>query len=240
MSFIISLQTVGGENGEDRKEALRKLHEIEPASRAPCTRSRQSPESRPASIKGLLPRSKLEQISPAALLPTGTAPDHLESWARQRLLALCSLMSIPQPVVIIFDGLDGFFGSPEKGRMLACKIIEIQADTTESSVLLGLNDDLWQSVFDKHLPSAHKDRLTSDVVNLEGISPDDAEALLRGRMTRAGIEDEQIAAFLADSWRLRIIAAQRKWIAPRKRSPHGGSKVAGDQKRRQASSTAAG
>lgn len=137
-----------------------------------------------------LPTQEQAQPSPSA------PPGGLESPAKHRLLALCALLSLPRPLVILLDGLDGLFDHPEVGKVIAYQMSEIQSSSRRTSFLLATNEDLWQSAFGHQLPSALEDRLTTDVITRKGIDTISARQLLRERMQRAGIGEETMVDFL--------------------------------------------
>lgn len=96
------------------------------------------------------------------------------------------MMALWRPVVLLVDHLDGYYRNPDSGVTIASLLMDL-VDTQGLHVLLSLNQDVWQATFAHHLPSALEDRLTASQVLLRGLREADALALLRLRLTQAGM-----------------------------------------------------
>ena len=107
--------------------------------------------------------------------------------ARERLLQWLRLASLYRPVLIIADGLDGFFQSETAGMEIAGIITGIRETVPRSVTLLFLNQDIWDSVFEHHLPSAWLDRLTGEPQPLLPISGEAASELVQNRLERTSL-----------------------------------------------------
>ena len=107
--------------------------------------------------------------------------------ARERLLQWLRLASLYRPVLIIADGLDGFFQSGTAGMEIAGIITGIRETVPRSVTLLFLNQDIWDSVFEHHLPTAWLDRLTGEPQPLLPISGEAASELVQNRLERTSL-----------------------------------------------------
>lgn len=104
--------------------------------------------------------------------------------ARERLLQWLRLASFYRPVLIITDGLDGFFQSESAGMEIAGIITGIRKTVPRSVTFLSINEDIWESVFEDRLPSAWKDRLTGEPQKLYPITSEAASELIMLRLKR--------------------------------------------------------
>ncbi|MEM9017487.1 MAG: hypothetical protein AAGC68_10775 [Verrucomicrobiota bacterium] len=107
--------------------------------------------------------------------------------ARQRMLQWLRLSSHYQPLLLLADGLDGFFRSGTAGMEIAELLTGIRDSVPRSLILISLNEDIWNTVFEGHLPSAWMDRLAGDTNQLHPIAPDAARALVYRRLERCDL-----------------------------------------------------
>ncbi len=107
--------------------------------------------------------------------------------ARERLLQLLRIGVSYRPVLLIADALDGFFGSDSAGMDIAEIVTGIRENVGRSLTLLCVNDDVWKSSFENHLPTAWLDRITGETTRLRNISPEAAAELVTARLARADV-----------------------------------------------------
>ena len=116
--------------------------------------------------------------------------------ARERLLQFLRIHSFYRPVLLVADGLDGFFQSDSAGLEIANLLTGIRQSIPRSVILLCLNEDIWDSVFENRLPSAWLDRLDGEIENLRSISPEAAAELVRKRLERISLSFSSIDQFI--------------------------------------------
>ena len=122
----------------------------------------------------------------------GTTP---EMQARERFRVLGDILAGGRPVVYVADHLDAFYEDREGGLDIAAMLVDLAAMLRRGLVVLSVNDDLWHSVFNGHLPSAFEDRLSARRLVLEGVDIEGAWLLIADRMNRSGIPDDVAARF---------------------------------------------
>lgn len=115
--------------------------------------------------------------------------------ARERLLQLLRITTDYRPVMIVADGLDGFFASESAGMDIAEIVNGIREKVPNSVTLVCLNEDVWNSVFENRLPSAWLDRLTAETARLRAISPEAATDLVKSRLRRHSISEPAASRF---------------------------------------------
>lgn len=116
--------------------------------------------------------------------------------ARERLLQLLRIHSFYRPVLLVADGLDGFFQSDSAGLEIANLLTGIRQSIPRSVTLLSLNEDIWESVFEQRLPSALLDRLDGETETLRAIAPKAASELIRSRLESTPLSFTGIDRFL--------------------------------------------
>ena len=116
--------------------------------------------------------------------------------ARERLLQLLRITTDYRPVMLVADGLDGFFASETAGMDITEIVNGIRERVPRSVTLVCLNEDVWDSVFKNRLPSAWLDRLTGETSHLLSITPEAAGDLVLSRLRRTSISDSAARRFL--------------------------------------------
>lgn len=116
--------------------------------------------------------------------------------AKERLLQMLRIAVLYRPVLAIADGIDGFFSSENAGLAIAGILSEIREHVPRSIGVLSVNEDLWDSIFEKQLPSAFLDRLTGDRAPLYPISPEAAADLIRRRLSDIAVADSAKERFV--------------------------------------------
>ncbi|CAN5499553.1 hypothetical protein BH23VER1_BH23VER1_24930 [soil metagenome] len=119
-----------------------------------------------------------------------------EGEAKGKIRDLLRLAALHRPVVFVIDHLDAYFRNPDAGRTIAYMVTELQQMVPRELAILSLNEDVWETAFQGVLPSAFEDRLTSNVVNLKGVTAEAAEDLVRARLAAAEISGDETDAFL--------------------------------------------
>ncbi|MBP6782465.1 MAG: hypothetical protein KA152_01660 [Verrucomicrobiales bacterium] len=115
--------------------------------------------------------------------------------ARERLLQLLRITTDYRPVMLVADGLDGFFASETAGMDITEIINGIRERVPRSVTLVCLNEDVWTSVFENHIPSAWLHRLTGETSRLHSISPDAAGDLVLSRLKRTSMSESAARGF---------------------------------------------
>lgn len=141
-----------------------------------------------------------DALEPLRGLPNGEA--------RERLLQYLRISTECRPAAFVADHLDGFFGSDTAGMAMAEVLTSIGGEVPRSISLLCLNEDVWDSVFEKQLPSAWLDRLTGEPATLGGIGLESAVALISTRMQAAGISRETAQQFA------NYVRVEERWEDP--------------------------
>ncbi len=125
-----------------------------------------------------------------------TAPALNESFYQARLTELLRLASQVTPLVLVFDHLDGVHGEGAATMQVARTLAEFRSALPRALIILSVNQDLWSGSFQKFLPSALEDRLTSERIVLRDLTAEQGLRLLEHRLQQAGIAHGEGAAFL--------------------------------------------
>lgn len=128
-----------------------------------------------------------------------------EDEAYRKCLQFLRILASFRPLVLIVDGLEGFFSSASAGLEIATIVAGIRDEVPRTITVLCLNEEVWDSVFGDKIPSAYLDRLTGENSRLKPIAPEAAHELVAFRLGRIGVPGSAARKFsdrLADthSW----------------------------------------
>ena len=100
---------------------------------------------------------------------------------------MLSLMATVASPVLVVDDTEGLSTSPQDALALASFLSNISQSCPGTSVILSVNDDIWESSFLPHLPGGLADRLLAYKVTLEALKAEEVEAIINKRAgDRAG------------------------------------------------------
>lgn len=118
--------------------------------------------------------------------------------AHARVIQLMRIASECRPITVIVDHLDGFYGSDTAGMAIAEILTSIRTEVSKTLTLLCINDDLWDSVFEKQIPSAWLDRLTGETTRLKPVTSKSARALIASRLAGINVGQKQVDEFISE------------------------------------------
>lgn len=120
------------------------------------------------------------------------------SEAKRRTVQLLQISSNLTPLLIVVDHLDSCHGSDSAGMEIATIVTSISESLPNSVLIFSINEDLWQSVFEDNLPSAIKDRMNGENLELEAINANDAADIIIERLTNNGIPHQLAYQFSSE------------------------------------------
>lgn len=100
-----------------------------------------------------------------------------------------NLIMLVEPVVLILDEVEGLSSDSDAALRAACCLTSLWESAPRVSVILSVNDDVWNSAFVPRLPLGLRDRLEDIVIRLDSLSEEEAKALIT---VRAGDESVKI------------------------------------------------
>ncbi len=103
------------------------------------------------------------------------------SGSEDRLQSLLALMGLVEPVVLVFDETEGLSNQPEAGLRVAAFVVQLRQACPALTVVLAVNEDVWETGLTPLLPGGLADRLTEYEVRLSSLSRKDADTLLESR-----------------------------------------------------------
>lgn len=103
------------------------------------------------------------------------------SAAEERLQSLLGLLALVQPIVLVFDETEGLSNRPEMGLKVAAFVVQLRQACPGLTVILSLNEDVWNTGLTPLMPGGLKDRLTEYVVALKPLEQRQGVAILRHR-----------------------------------------------------------
>jgi len=117
--------------------------------------------------------------------------------ARARVLQLMCIASECRPIAVVVDHLDGFYGSDTAGMAIAEILTSIRTEVTKTLTLFCINDDLWDSIFEKKIPSAWLDRLTGERSRLGPVTAGSARDLVAARLAEIRVTRQVAEEFIS-------------------------------------------
>ena len=100
-----------------------------------------------------------------------------------------NLITLIEPVVLILDEVEGLSSDSDAALRAASCLTSLWESAPRVSVILSVNDDVWDSAFVPCLPLGLRDRLEDIVIRLDSLSEEEAKALIT---VRAGDESAKI------------------------------------------------
>jgi|GEM_PF-2188787 len=180
----------GGERQDLRDEAFRRLFQfVDPEGAADGDTDESSSEAPQAA--SLDPNS-----TPGTQEFVDAGDRQLDLLGKGRFVAFSRIVALTRPIILVLDGLDGFYGARQSGAKIAHMVAEIQERCPGVATVVSANNDLWQTIFGHHLPSALEDRLTSSMISLGGIGREDGTTLIRARLEKSGLSEKEKSDFL--------------------------------------------
>ena len=110
--------------------------------------------------------------------------------AEEQLQSLIALLSLIEPVVLVFDETEGLSNQPDAGLRVAAFVVQLRQACPALTVILSVNEDVWQTGLSPLMPGGLEDRLTEFEVRLNELPRTEAENLLRSRF---GKDSQEIA-----------------------------------------------
>jgi len=102
-----------------------------------------------------------------------------------------NLITLVEPVVLVLDEVDGLSSDSDSALRATSCLVSLWESAPRTSVVVSVNDDVWQSAFAPRLPLGLRDRLEDVVISLEELTREEAEMLVAAR---AGDESEKVLA----------------------------------------------
>ncbi len=118
-----------------------------------------------------------------------------EQQAKEKFRDLARILSQYRPLVFVVDHLDVFYRDGKAGMKIAWIITELARLIPKSLSVVCVNQDIWETTFQSQIPSALEDRMTREFINLRGVRPPEARALIDSRLHTAGVPAEQREKF---------------------------------------------
>ena len=118
-----------------------------------------------------------------------------QSGAEERLQSLLALLGLIEPVVLVFDETEGLSNQPEAGLRVAAFVVQVRQACPSLTVILSVNEDVWETGLKPLMPGGLIDRLTEYEVSLSELTREEAESLL---VSRFGSNAQKISANM--SW----------------------------------------
>ena len=120
----------------------------------------------------------------------GDLAGQAKSGAEEQLQSLLALLSLVEPVVLVFDETEGLSNQPDAGLRVAAFVVQLRQACPALTVILSVNEDVWETGLSPLMPGGLEDRLTEFEVRLKELPRTEAESLLRSRF---GNDSEAIA-----------------------------------------------
>lgn len=101
------------------------------------------------------------------------------------LSALINMITLVEPMVMVLDEVDGLSSDSDSALRAVSCLTSLWESAPRLSMILSINDDVWDSTFVPGLPLGLKDRLEDVIVRLDLLSQEEVRDLV---IARAGDE----------------------------------------------------
>ncbi len=102
-----------------------------------------------------------------------------------------NLITLVEPVVLVLDEVDGLASDSDAALRTTSCLVSLWESAPRTSVVISVNDDVWQSAFAPRLPLGLQDRLEDVVIRLDELTEEEAKLLVT---IRSGGEAEKVLA----------------------------------------------
>jgi hypothetical protein len=103
--------------------------------------------------------------------------------------AFLNLVTLVEPVVLVLDEVDGLSSDTDAALRATSSLVSLWEACRRVSVVVSVNDDVWESAFSPRLPAGLRDRLEDVVIRLRSLTLDEASSLISAR---AGAESVKV------------------------------------------------
>jgi hypothetical protein len=105
------------------------------------------------------------------------------------LASFLNLITLIEPAVLVLDEVDGLSCDADSALRTASSLVTLRESAPRTSVVISVNDDVWDSAFAPRLPFGLRDRLEDVVIRLKSLTPEEARSLVT---IRSGEEADKI------------------------------------------------
>ena len=100
-----------------------------------------------------------------------------------------NLITLIEPAVLILDEVDGLSYDADSALRTASSLVSLRESAPRTTVVISINDDVWDSAFAPRLPLGLRDRLEDVVIRLKSLTPEEAKSLVT---VRSGDETDKV------------------------------------------------
>lgn len=119
--------------------------------------------------------------------------------ARLRIEDLCTLAGFHRPFLFCFDQTDMLTGKPKLAEKFGEVIESLATHGMNLMMVVTANAEPWNRDIINHMQKAHVARFSTPI-ELDGLTPEQGEALARQRLGGCGLETGELDAFLSRAW----------------------------------------
>ena len=136
-------------------------------------------------------------LRPSERLGPDASTAEVNEVCKQRIFDLCRLAGFYRPFVFCFDQTESYGLDPLMAQTLGLIINELVDNAHNAMTVMTANQLPWNEKLKKNWEEAQIQRLSMPFLELEGISKDQGEELIRNRLYGFPLKKEEIA-FLSD------------------------------------------
>lgn len=89
-----------------------------------------------------------------------------------------NLITLVEPAVLILDEVDGLSSDSDSALRATSSLVSLWESAPRTSVIISVNDDVWESAFAPRLPLGLRDRLEDVVIRLNPLTAEEARSLV--------------------------------------------------------------
>ncbi|MFT6180632.1 MAG: hypothetical protein ACJAQT_002863 [Akkermansiaceae bacterium] len=104
-----------------------------------------------------------------------------------------NLITLVEPAVLVLDEVDGLSSDCDSALRATSCLVSLWESSPRMSVIISVNDDVWESAFAPRLPLGLRDRLEDVVIRLNPLTAAEARSLIA---VRSGDDTEKVLRHL--------------------------------------------
>ena len=129
-----------------------------------------------------------------------SSPQQVNDLCFRRVRGLCALSSHHRPFVFCFDQTEFFVGDKALIHTFGRCVWQLVDSLSNHLTIITANQNNWINDLTPHIEAPHRDRISDELISLEGVGKSAAAQVLRERLDRGDFSRQAVEDFFAGGW----------------------------------------